>query len=75
MDARSEQCRSWKWKYDGVVAGSFVLPAESDDDATFNVVRISISFRKRKKEKCSEFSWLVFFKENRKTTKTIIVPI
>eukprot|EP00081_Caenorhabditis_elegans_P018070 NP_498407.1 UPF0518 protein C05D11.8 [Caenorhabditis elegans] len=37
MDARSEQCRSWKWKYDGVVAGSFVLPAESDDDATFNV--------------------------------------
>ncbi|CAL2036088.1 unnamed protein product [Caenorhabditis brenneri] len=37
MDARSEQCRNWKWRYDGVVAGSFVLPAESDDDATCHV--------------------------------------
>ncbi|CAO4369036.1 unnamed protein product [Caenorhabditis nigoni] len=37
MDARAEQCRRWKWKYDGVVAGSFVLPAESDDDATCHV--------------------------------------
>uniref|UniRef100_A0A1I7U971 DUF5917 domain-containing protein n=1 Tax=Caenorhabditis tropicalis TaxID=1561998 RepID=A0A1I7U971_9PELO len=37
MDARAEQCRRWRWKYDGVVAGSFVLPAESDDDATCHV--------------------------------------
>ncbi|CAB3402184.1 unnamed protein product [Caenorhabditis bovis] len=37
MDARSDQCRSWKWKYDGVVADSFCLPSESDDDATCHV--------------------------------------
>uniref|UniRef100_A0A8R1EMR7 Uncharacterized protein n=1 Tax=Caenorhabditis japonica TaxID=281687 RepID=A0A8R1EMR7_CAEJA len=37
MTARAVQCRGWQWRYDGVVAGSFVLPAESDDDATCHV--------------------------------------
>ncbi|CAI2348048.1 unnamed protein product [Caenorhabditis sp. 36 PRJEB53466] len=37
MDARADQCRGWKWKYDGMTAGSFCLPAESDDDATCHV--------------------------------------
>ncbi|CAI5445342.1 unnamed protein product [Caenorhabditis angaria] len=38
MDARAEQCnKNWRWKYDGVVADSFCLPSESDDDATCHV--------------------------------------